>query len=288
MLDSIDTNWLGYLALALVIGGFSVGLGLMLNDPNAWFQQAWGRYVAKLEVEVRFLFYHTTGADIARKQLYTSLGLLILAFLFEDALFVVLIPLVAILPLSILHRNRDKRVDTIELQLDTWLLMLANALKATPSLGDAINSSARIMRGPIAQEIDLVIKEVNLGTPLDQAITNMGLRVNNRTLSGALATILIGRQTGGDLPRILEDSAATLREMQRLEGVVRTKTAEGKGQAYVLGAIPFVLIGALHAVDPEWLQPLFETTLGYVIIGISMSLWLGAILAARKILQVDV
>ena len=100
--------------------------------------------------------------------------------------------------------------------------------------------------------------------------------------------VLVGRQTGGDLPKILEESSATLREMARLEGVVRTKTAEGKTQAYVLGVIPFVLIGAIHMVDEHWLEPLGSTTLGFAIIGTAAVLWVAAILLARRILAVDV
>ena len=107
-------------------------------------------------------------------------------------------------------------------------------------------------------------------------------------MSGALATLLVARQTGGDLPAILEQSAATLREMARLEGVVRTKTAEGKAQAYVLGAIPFVLIVAIHLVDEHWLPPLFEKPLGLMILAVATTLWVAAILLARRILTVDV
>ena len=76
--------------------------------------------------------------------------------------------------------------------------------------------------------------------------------------------------------------------MSRLEGVVRTKTAEGKSQAYVLGAIPFVLLGAIHLVDENWLRPLTQTFAGYVVIVIATLLWVAAIFSARKILAVDV
>ncbi|MBD3671408.1 MAG: hypothetical protein HUJ29_11595, partial [Gammaproteobacteria bacterium] len=88
--------------------------------------------------------------------------------------------------------------------------------------------------------------------------------------------------------KIMEESAATLREMARLEGVVRTKTAEGKTQAYVLGVIPFVLIGAIHMVDEHWLDPLGSSTLGFAIISVAAVLWITAILLARKILAVDI
>jgi tight adherence protein B len=103
-----------------------------------------------------------------------------------------------------------------------------------------------------------------------------------------MATLLIGRQTGGDLPKILERSAATLREMARLEGVVRTKTAEGKSQAWVLGAMPFVMVIVLQSMDPNWLKPLWTSFIGYVLMFAAGILWIFAIIAARKILNVDI
>ena len=113
-------------------------------------------------------------------------------------------------------------------------------------------------------------------------------RIKSRIISSSLATVLVGRQTGGDLPSILEQSASTLREMARLEGVVRTKTAEGKMQATVLAVIPFVLLFALHQVDNNWLRPLFQTTIGYVVLMAATILWASAILVARRILTVDI
>jgi len=225
---------------------------------------------------------------MARQHLAAMLGALILILVLAEWVLLLLLPVLAYLPLAILRRKHHERVTKLEEALDSWLLILANALKASPSLGEAVKASARIVRAPMSQELDLLLKEVQLGTPLDRAILGMSARVGSPTMSSALATILVGRQTGGDLPMILEESAATLREMARLEGVVRTKTAEGKSQAYVLGAIPFVLIAAIQWIDPNWLRPLSETTMGYVVIAIAATLWGLAIIAARKILAVDI
>jgi tight adherence protein B len=284
----VKTELLGYGGILLLVLGLVIAITLMSLDPQSAIRRAWARYVAELDKEVKFLFMETTGAKITRNQLLWAGVIVIIAFVLEDTIWLFLIPVVAVVPMYMLKRRHVQRVEAIERQLDSWLLLLANALKATPSLGEAIRNSARIIRPPIQQELDLMIKEVNLGTPLDQAVIGMSDRVKSRTVSGALAAILVGRQTGGDLPRILEESAATLREMERLEGVVRTKTAEGKSQAWVLGAIPFVLIGAIQMIDPLWLIPLTESTLGYIIIGVALVLWLAAILAARKILNVDI
>lgn len=288
MSGALGVDWLGLAGIVLLVLGLVVGGLVVLLDKNSAVRRAWARYEAALEKECRFLLYKTTGARIARTQLAVCVGLAVGAAFLEDAVLALPIPFVALFPLQILKSRHDNRVVMIEQQLDSWLLILANALKATPSIGEAMASSAKIVRAPIQEELDLCLKELALGTPLDQAVMNMSTRINSRPVSGALATILVGRQTGGDLTRILEESAATLREMARLEGVVRTKTAEGRSQAYVLGGIPFVLIGAIYMVDPNWLKPLTETTMGYAVIGVSMALWLTAIILARRILAVDV
>jgi tight adherence protein B len=127
------------------------------------------------------------------------------------------------------------------------------------------------MRAPIKEELELTMKENQLGVPLDQALLNMARRVGSRAFSGALTTVLIGRQTGGDLPKILETSRATLREMARLEGVVRTKTAEGKAQAWVLGVIPPLLVALLNWMDPRVAPAALHDLIGYIIVTIAVS-----------------
>ncbi len=285
---SSTTLYLGYAGMVLLVLGTTVGISVMVLDPNSELRRVWARYEALLDAECRFLLLKRTGASIARTQALGAALTPVLAVLLEDYIFLLLIPPIALAPYYVLKRRSAERVLRIEEQLDPWLLMLSNALKASPSLGEAVGNTAKLMRPPMAEELDLALKEMKLGTPLDQAILNMSTRVGSPAISSALATILVGRQTGGDLPKILEESAATLREMARLEGVVRTKTAEGKTQAYVLGVIPFVLIGAIHMVDEHWLDPLGRTTLGFVIIGVAAILWLAAIFLARKILAVDI
>lgn len=284
---SETTDWLGYGGIALLVFGATVALTILVTASGSPVRRWWQRYADRLDAEARFLFLETTGQRIARVQLLVLVALTTAALALEDITLAALIPLAAIAPGIYLRNEHEKRVMRVEKQLDSWLLILANALKATPSLGEALGASAKIVRAPLGQELDLLLKETQLGTPLDQAVIHMSNRIGSRSVSGALATLLVGRQTGGELPRILEESAATLREMSRLEGVVRTKTAEGKSQAYVLGVIPFLLIAAIQMIDPNWLRPLTETSIGYVVIAVATALWIAAIFAARKILTVD-
>jgi tight adherence protein B len=87
---------------------------------------------------------------------------------------------------------------------------------------------------------------------------------------------------------MLDSSAASLREFARLEGVVRTKTAEGKAQVFVIGVIPLPMVLGINALDSHFFEPLFGSFIGQLVISVALLLWLAAVLLARKILDVDI
>ena len=109
-----------------------------------------------------------------------------------------------------------------------------------------------------------------------------------RSVDTALSAVLIGRTVGGNLPRVLETTAGSLREMQRLEGVIRSKTADGRMQLYVIGAMPAVLVVLMNVVWPGYFNPLTDNIIGYVIVVGVVIMWASAIVVARKVLAVDI
>ena len=245
------------------------------------------RYTGDLDRQLRFLRSPISGVQVLMWQMFGLLLCLLLTN-FVAPIFGMLIFGVAAGPFLQIRHLREQRVVRMEQQLDGWLLMLANALRAVPSIGDALASSQALLHAPISQELDVVLKEYKLGTPLDIALRNMAERVKSRVISTAVTMLQVARRTGGDLPTTLETSAASLRELARLEGVVRTKTADGRNQAMVVGALPLVVIAALYFVQPDLLMPLFQSLKGNIILGIAIALWAGAIASAIKILKVDI
>lgn len=278
-------KWAG---LALVALGLFGTVFFALRDPDGAPNRFWHRYVGFLERKLRVLFNFTPAATIAIAQL-TAIGVILaLAVLVELPFWYAFVALAAFAPVLTLDWQKRQRILAIEAQLDGFLSAMANALKATPSLGDAFASVQRLLPPPIQQEIELAVKEMRVGSTLDQALLFMATRVGSRQVDSALSAILIGRQIGGNLPKILDTTAATLREMHRLEGVVRTKTAEGKAQLWVLALTPAVLLLAFDAVKDGYFSPLTESVTGYVVIIVAAFFWVASIVTARKILDVDV
>ncbi len=275
---------------ALGILGVGAGMAIALYaslGPKGVVVVAWNNYVAKIDKKLRFLF-----SDVPPKRV----ALLHMAFLgfcvFMCALAGNLVILIAVVPfifapMLYLDHLCGKRVEQLEQQIDGWLLVLANSLRATPSLGDALEASSTLVNSPLSDELALMVKENQLGVPIDHALNAMAERIGSRAFSGAIVTLLIARNSGGNLSKTLETSAAALREMARLEANLRAKTAEAKSQAYVLAAIPAVMIGLIHAVDPELMRPLITNFVGNILAAIALCLWAGSVFVARKILAVE-
>lgn len=277
-----------YAGLSLLFLGLFAALTLIVGDAEGLPRRLWARYVVFLERKLRLMFIWTPGGHIAAGQLAGIALLAALGLVADLPFWWAFAALVAVAPAVAIERMRQQRVEQIEAQLDGFLLALANALKATPSLGDAFNSVQRLTPPPLQQEIELAVKEMRVGSTLDQAMMFMAGRIGSRQVDSALSALLIGRQIGGNLPKILDTTASSLREMARLEGVVRTKTAEGKAQLWVLALFPMVLMIAFNSVKEGYFDPLTQSVTGYVLIVLGLIFWIASLVTARKILDVDI
>lgn len=288
MNDFLATSFAAWLSIAMVALGIGAAVVLATATEGSPLRIIWSKYVRLVDEEVRFLLLRRSGAEIARIQALVVCGLLAVFAFTGNLLFLAGAILSCVLPLLKLRGDRTKKVERLEVLLDGWLLLLANSLKATPAIGEAIRSTVNLVQPPMSDELDLLVKENQLGTPLDQAILNASERIGSPIVSGSLAMLVVARQTGGDLPTILETSAGSLREMARLEGVVRTKTAEGKGQVLVLGVLPWGMAGMLAFLDESWWPSLVGNFIGNIMLLAAGACWLVAVLWGRNILSVDI
>ncbi|MFB6263758.1 MAG: type II secretion system F family protein [Bradymonadaceae bacterium] len=171
-----------------------------------------------------------------------------------------------------LDRRWEKRKERVNEQVEEAMIYMANSFKANPSLPEAIKDVTRSMPPPITEELSIALREYQLGTPLDKALINLQERMPARNLELAVSAIRIGRAVGGNIPSILEDIAGTIRESYRLQQVIDTQTAQGKMQAWFMGAMPAAVVGVFYWMDPQLIRPLFETWFGYGVLAVAIIL----------------
>lgn len=269
-------------AAAAAVTGYAVASGETVVSRLAT------RYVRHLDDAQRLLFRPEIGRRIAASQA-ALLGVTVLAAVglglpyWWAAMLVV-----ALGPVIHLRRERQARVARLELQVDGFVVALANSLKTVPSPAAALQATAGVLQQPTRQEIEHILKEMRVGSTLEQGLLAMSARVKSRWIDVAFSAVLIGLRVGGNLPVVLERTAATIREMNRLLGVVRTKTGEGRMQLWVLALFPLFIVFAFNAAQQGYFDPLQHSLVGQITVGIAAVLWIGSLLLARKVLAVDV
>jgi tight adherence protein B len=281
------TQTLKWASLGVTSFALFAGTWAAAADQSGPVYRYAARYTGSLERKLRPMFIFTPGRTIAYGQAAAMFALATAHVLFTIDFWYLGLVFIALLPSAYIDQLRRQRVAKLEEQLDNFMLALSNALKTTPSIGAAFGSVAAVVSDPMRQEVDLALKEMKVGSSLDQALLHMAARTGSRQLDSALSAILIGRQVGGNLPRVLETTAGTLREMRRLEGVVRSKTAEAKAQLWVIALMPFGLLVGLNQIWPGYFDPLTQSIFGYIVIIACTTFWVSSLVLARKVLSVD-
>ena len=163
-----------------------------------------------------------------------------------------------LLPRFWLGRRKGGRLNAFNKQLPDTITLLANGLRAGSSFLQAVELVVRESRPPMSTEFSRVIREVNLGLPFEQAMENMVRRVRSDDLELMATAINIQHTVGGNLAEILDSIAFTIRERIRIQGEIRTLTAQQRLSGYVVGFLPIGLAGFLFVAAPHFMDPMFQ------------------------------
>lgn len=280
---TLATLLLGRLGALLIL---TAAGGVVIAGAGTRGAAAWRREEVRLRQELRFLRSPVSARHLLGAQVIGG-GAALVGLPLESWPLVALGLGLLLVPERWLRSERRRRVARIEGQLEGWVTSIAHALESTGSLGEALRNSSHFVERPLRDELTQLLAEHHLGSPLDRALHAAAGRVQSRLFSAVLLTLQVGRNTGGSLQEVLRGTAASLREMERLEGVLRTKTAEGKAQAAVISALPLPLYFGIRALAPGFFEPLETTPLGHALVGAATVLWISAALLARRFLAVD-
>ena len=151
------------------------------------------------------------------------------------------------------NRRKSKRLQAFNDHLADTITLVANALRAGASFLQAIELVVRETQPPISTEFNRVIREVNLGLPFEQALTNMVRRVRSDDLELMTTAISIQHQVGGNLAEILDSIAFTIRERIRIIGEIRVLTAQQRMSGYVVAGLPIGLMAILSVIAPGFM-----------------------------------
>lgn len=192
------------------------------------------------------------------------------------------------LPWLYLARLRRQRLAKMEVQLPEALDLMGRALRSGHAFPSALQMVGDEMADPIATEFRAVHDEVNFGVSLQQALTNLTERVPLTDLRYFVVSVLIQRESGGNLTEVLGNLSRLIRERLKLLAKVRVLSSEGRLSAWILGLMPFVLAALMNIFNPKFMSPLWTDPIGIDIVTYMLLLMAFGVLMLRAIVRIRV
>jgi tight adherence protein B len=170
-------------------------------------------------------------------------------------------------PYFVVRRKRSKRLEKFEEQFPEALDFLSRSMRAGHAFTISLEMLGDELADPLGQEFRTLFNEQNLGAPLDLALHNFNERVPLLDARFFTSSVLLQKQTGGNLSEILTRLAWVIRERFRLKGQVKAASAHGRLTATILTLLPVCTMLGLLVVAPGYLQGMAADSDGKWMIG---------------------
>jgi tight adherence protein B len=250
------------------------------------------RYAFAKKLQVLLIHANSTmsvgGVVLACAGSALGCGLLGFLFLHMPLLACAAFAVGALIPYVLLRTRRARRLKAFNTALPDAIDLMARSLRAGHSMNSSIELIAEQSPEPLAAEFVQVYQQQRLGLQFRDALLQMGTRTPSRDLQFLITAILVQKETGGDLTEILDRTAHVIRDRIRIEGEVRTHTAQGRLTGWILGLLPIILLVMINIASPGYSSVLFHDPTGQKLLYAGGILILLGGLIIRKIVDVKV
>jgi tight adherence protein B len=185
------------------------------------------------------------------------------------------------LPRFLLHRLRKLRIAKFINNFPNAIDIIVRGVKSGLPLGDTIRIAANESVDPVKSEFRKVVESLSLGLTLPEAVERMAQRVPIAETNFFSIVITIQGQAGGNLSEAIGNLSRVLRERKKMKAKIGAMSMEAKASAAIIGAVPFLVVGALYVSSPKYVSLLWTTSHGRMISGIAI-FWMAIGVAMMK------
>ncbi len=166
--------------------------------------------------------------------------------------------------------------------------VMVRGLKAGLPVSEAMKIIASESGPPVGPEFIEVVDGQRIGITIDQGIERMYDRMPISEVNFLAIVMSIQSKTGGNLSEALSNLSRVLRDRKKMKQKVRAISQEAKSSAAIIGALPFVIMGALTLLNPNYLNPLFDTQFGNMLL-IGSGVWMSiGVIIMRQMINFDI
>jgi tight adherence protein B len=201
---------------------------------------------------------------------------------------IVIVAMFTVVPYMLVRRARRRRLNKIEVQLPEAADFLARAMLAGHSFSNVLQMVGSELPEPLSGEFRIAHEEINYGVPMHEALTSMAERIPLTDLRYLVIAVLIQREAGGNLAEILGNISHIIRQRLQLVAKVRVLSAEGRMSAWVLGLLPFGVMGMMMITSPKYVSVLWTDPAGIRMLWYGAGMILVGVLWLRKLIRIRI
>ena len=187
-----------------------------------------------------------------------------------------------------LRRGMNRARQEFEEGLPSTLALLASSLRSGLTFAQALDTVVQEGSGEIARQFRRALLEVKVGNSLEDALVRVAERMKSEDLAWTVTGLMIQREVGGSLSKILDTSAETISRRAELRREVRTLSAEGRLSAYVLAGLPVVIFLFLLATRPQYIAIFWSEPIGIVMMIAMLAAFATGWVWVNKLVKVEV
>ncbi|MDD4908712.1 MAG: type II secretion system F family protein [Candidatus Omnitrophica bacterium] len=191
-------------------------------------------------------------------------------------------------PILIIKRLEAMRRQKFAAQLVDGLMILSSSLKAGLSLLQSFEELVQEMPNPISQEFGLVIRQMQMGVSLEEAITKLKVRMRLDELDMVVTAMLVARETGGDLTQTFSRVIYTIQERNKLIGRVKALCVQANMQGVIMSLLPILFGIFVYKVNPGFFDVFLKDNFGRGLMLYAIISEILGIIFIRKLSKVDI
>lgn len=197
----------------------------------------------------------------------------------------------AMAPRIYMRRQQSKRLVTFGNQLPDMLNLVVNGLRAGYSTMQALEAVSKELPAPLSVEFARVVKEMQLGIGMEEAMGNLHRRIPSEDLDLIITAINVQREVGGNLAEILDTISYTIRERIKIKGEIKVLVSQVIYSGRFLAMLPLILMALLWFMNRDYLMTFFKPgnlLCGGSMLGIAAVMVFGGYLAMNKLADIEV
>ncbi len=264
------------------------------NEPTSKFLTALMKPLPNVEMLGNRL--QRAGSTMNPKQfmLRCLLGVLLSAFLFKIMGkpillgFFIGIVVCAWLPLQVLKYKINKQQKAFLQLFPEGIDLIVRGLRSGLPVSDSIVLVSTEVAEPVAGVFMHVANTMHLGVSLEKSLQEVAKKLNYTEFNFFVTSIILQRETGGNLSEILGNLSDVLRARYMMKMKIKAMTSEARASAMIIGALPFLVMGAVSALSPDYIKPLFTTAGGNKALASAAGMLFGGIWTMNRMAKFEI